>query len=75
MPAAPNSDSIASRMLSSSSTTSTLVPSPIVITAHDSPAMRKEVARLGAAAYLPKPFEGNVLLTAIKDVTTPAGAK
>ena len=47
----------------------------IVITAHDSPGMRKEVARLGAAAYLPKPFEGNALLTAIKDVTTPAGAK
>ena len=50
-------------------------PPVILITAHDSPGMRKEVARLGAAAYLPKPFEGNVLLTAIKDVTTPAGAK
>jgi len=47
----------------------------IVITAHDSPGMRKEVARLGAAAYLPKPFEGNALLLAIKDVTISRHAK
>ena len=47
----------------------------IVITAHDSPGMRKEVARLGAAAYLPKPFEGNALLLAIKDVTISRDAK
>jgi len=45
-------------------------PPVIVITAHDSPGMRKEVTRLGAAAFLPKPFVGNALLTAIKNVTT-----
>src|SRR5439155_13482262 len=43
-------------------------PPVIVITAHDSPGMRAEVQRLGGAAYLPKPFEGNALLAAIKGV-------
>ena len=45
-------------------------PPVIVITAHDSPGMRNEVARLGGAAFLPKPFEGNALLTAIRTVAT-----
>lgn len=38
----------------------------IVITAHDTPETRSEAARLGAAAYLPKPFLGSDLLAAIK---------
>jgi FixJ family two-component response regulator len=40
-------------------------PPVIMITAHDSPAMRDEVRRRGAACYLPKPFEGGALLAAI----------
>lgn len=40
-------------------------PPVIIITAHDSPAMRNEAARRGAAAYLPKPFDGVALLDAI----------
>ena len=38
----------------------------IVITAHDSPAMRGEAERAGAVAYLAKPFLGSALLTAIR---------
>ena len=38
----------------------------IVITAHDSPAMRVEAERAGATAYLAKPFLGSALLIAIK---------
>ena len=41
----------------------------ILITAHDSPALRAEAARLGAAAYLAKPFLGSELLTAIRVAT------
>jgi FixJ family two-component response regulator len=37
----------------------------ILITAHDSPAVRKEARRLGAAAILSKPFAGATLLAAI----------
>lgn len=40
-------------------------PPVILITAHDSPAMRNEAARRGAAAYLPKPFDGIALLDTI----------
>jgi FixJ family two-component response regulator len=50
-------------------------PPVIVITAHDSPGMRYQVMRLGAAAYLPKPFEGNALLTAVRGVTTSQASK
>ena len=41
----------------------------ILITAHDSPALRAEAARRGVAAYLAKPFLGRELLTAIRDAT------
>jgi two-component system response regulator FixJ len=39
----------------------------ILITAHDSSAMRSEAGLRGAAAYLPKPFERRALLTAIEN--------
>jgi FixJ family two-component response regulator len=41
-------------------------PPVILITGHDSPAMRNEAGRRGAAAYLPKPFERCALLAAIE---------
>jgi len=41
-------------------------PPVIVITAHDAPGVRKEAVRLGAAAYLAKPFPGSALLAAIE---------
>ncbi|MCC6194455.1 MAG: response regulator [Burkholderiales bacterium] len=44
-------------------------PPVILITAHDSPAMRSEASRRGAAAYLPKPFGGAALLEAIARAT------
>src|ERR1700690_607207 len=40
-------------------------PPVIVITAHDAPGVREDPERHGAAAYLAKPFQGNVLLAAI----------
>lgn len=40
-------------------------PPVILITAHDSPAVRSEAASHGAAAYLAKPFLGSALLAAI----------
>ena len=43
-------------------------PPVIVITAHDAPGMCDEAVRLGAAAYLPKPFGGSALLAAIQGV-------
>jgi len=46
----------------------------IVITAHDSPAMRVEAERAGAAAYLAKPFLGSALLVAIKSAISGSGA-
>jgi FixJ family two-component response regulator len=45
-------------------------PPVIMITAHDAPGVRREAERLGAAAYLAKPFAGNALLAAIESVTT-----
>lgn len=41
----------------------------ILITAHDSPAIRGEAVRCGAAAYLAKPFAGSALLDAIDRVS------
>jgi FixJ family two-component response regulator len=41
----------------------------IFITAHDSSAARDEAEQLGAAAYLPKPFEGRALVGAVRDAT------
>ena len=40
-------------------------PPVILITAHDSPAVRSEAASHGAAAFLAKPFLGSALLAAI----------
>lgn len=40
----------------------------IVITAHDSESTRQEAARLGASAYLAKPFTSGALLTAIDKI-------
>jgi FixJ family two-component response regulator len=48
------------------------VPPVIMITAHDSPGVRGQAQRLGAAAYLAKPFAGAALLAAIKAVASPA---
>ena len=48
-------------------------PPVIVITAHDSPAVRHEAERLGAAAYLAKPFAGRELLAAIESVNHAVG--
>ena len=47
-------------------------PPVIVITAHDSKAMRDEAQRHGAAGYLAKPFQGGALLAAIDGATAPA---
>ena len=50
-------------------------PPVIMITGHDAPMLRSEARRLGAAAYLAKPFEGNALLAAIATAadSTPPG--
>jgi FixJ family two-component response regulator len=47
-------------------------PSVILMTAHDSPAVRDEAKRRGASGYLVKPFQGSVLLAAIGHVVGPA---
>jgi FixJ family two-component response regulator len=39
----------------------------ILITAHDSASARAEAQKLGAAAYLPKPFGGRTLLRAVRE--------
>jgi len=51
------------------------LPPVIVITAHDAPSVRTDAVRLGAAAYLAKPFIGSALLAAIENVTNPAVPK
>jgi len=40
----------------------------ILITAHDTPGLREEAARRGAASYLAKPFRGTALLEAVSAV-------
>ena len=41
---------------------------PVVfITAHDTPRLRREAEELGAVAFLAKPFEGRVLLGAVRE--------
>lgn len=40
-------------------------PPVIMITAHDEPGTRDEATRLGAVAFLAKPFAGSALLAAI----------
>lgn len=44
----------------------------ILITAHDSPAMRKEAAQSGVATFLAKPFLGNALVAAVRSAVEPA---
>jgi FixJ family two-component response regulator len=44
-------------------------PPVIVITAHDTPGVRDEAERHGAAAYLAKPFLGRALLDAIEGLS------
>jgi FixJ family two-component response regulator len=44
------------------------MPPWIFITAHDDPAVQRQAERDGAA-YLPKPFEGRVLLELVAQVT------
>jgi FixJ family two-component response regulator len=41
------------------------LPPVIFITAHDTESSRAQAAQAGAAAYLPKPFAGRVLLEAV----------
>ena len=41
------------------------VPPVIFITAHDTESSRAQAAEAGAAAYLPKPFAGRVLVEAV----------
>jgi FixJ family two-component response regulator len=43
-------------------------PPVIVITAYDSASSRRDAARLGASAYLTKPFRGSELLSAIDKI-------
>ena len=43
----------------------------ILITAHDDAATSERVRRSGAAAYLRKPFDGQVLLDAIESAVRP----
>jgi FixJ family two-component response regulator len=41
---------------------------PVVfITAHDTPRLRREAEELGAVAFLSKPFEGRLLLGAVRE--------
>jgi FixJ family two-component response regulator len=43
-------------------------PPVIIITAHESASTRQEAARLGARAYLAKPFSSTALLSAIDEI-------
>jgi two-component system, LuxR family, response regulator FixJ len=47
----------------------------IIITAHDSASTRQEAARLGAAAFLAKPFPSTALLGAIEEIAARTGPK
>ena len=44
----------------------------IFITAHDDVPTRERVQKAGAAAYLPKPFDGAALLAAVESAAGPA---
>ncbi len=47
--------------------TASHTPIPVIfITGHDRPGMEEEALRLGAMAYLRKPFDGRAILDAIK---------
>jgi FixJ family two-component response regulator len=47
----------------------------IFMTAHDDAATRERIRRSGAAGYLGKPFDGEVLLDAIRRVAGPGAAE
>ena len=47
----------------------------ILITAHDSPSVRKEAEQRGVAAFLAKPFLGSDLVAAVKVAIEPTGAQ
>ena len=40
----------------------------IILTAHGDPKVREQALRLGALAFLPKPFDGDVLLAVVGSV-------
>ena len=46
-------------------------PPLILITAHDSPKIRKQAEQNGVAAYLAKPFHGHALVAAVRAVIGP----
>jgi FixJ family two-component response regulator len=46
----------------------------ILITAYDEPGLAEEARRLGAAAYLVKPFHGTALLAAVRAAIDAEGA-
>ena len=47
----------------------------ILITAHDSPGIRKEAGKNRVAAFLAKPFLGSELVAAVKAAIEPAGTQ
>jgi CheY-like chemotaxis protein len=47
-------------------------PPVVIITAHDEPGSRERCIAAGAAAYLRKPVESNVLIAIINRLTEPA---
>jgi len=46
----------------------------ILITAHDSPSVRKEAEQSGVTAYLAKPFLGSTLVAAVQKAMGPGGS-
>jgi FixJ family two-component response regulator len=44
-------------------------PPVILITAYDAPGLREQVLQRGAAAYLKKPFQGDALVEAVRNLT------
>jgi FixJ family two-component response regulator len=44
----------------------------ILITAHDSPSVRKDAEQSGVAAYLAKPFLGSTLVAAVRNAIRPS---
>jgi two-component system response regulator FixJ len=47
----------------------------ILITAHDSPGVRKQALQSGVSAFLPKPFLGNDLVMTVKTAVGATAAK
>ena len=54
--------------------TASHTPIPVIfITGHDRPGMEEQALRLGAMAYLRKPFDGQAILDAIRPVCRKGG--